>query len=81
MICPGRALAREIRSLIEYTGTDGCTNTEINRFLQMPEARKQITMSGMIIETSSIEHFAEFLKRESTKYQKVIEAAGIKSTL
>ena len=56
-------------------------NTEINRFLQTPQARKQMTMSGMIIEASSIEHFAEFLKRESTKYQKVIEAAGIKSTL
>ena len=56
-------------------------NTEINRFLQAPEARKQMTMSGMIIEASSIEHFAEFLKRESTKYQKVIEAAGIKGTL
>jgi tripartite-type tricarboxylate transporter receptor subunit TctC len=56
-------------------------NTEVTAILKLPEAQKNLAVGGMSIEATSAERFADFLKRESAKYQKVIEAAGIRGTL
>ena len=41
----------------------------------------QVPVYFMNVTQSIPEHCAEFLKRESAKYVRVIEAAGIKGTL
>ena len=56
-------------------------NSEVTAILRLPEAQKNLAAGGMSIEASSAERFADFLKRESAKYQKVIELAGIRGTL
>lgn len=56
-------------------------NTEVNAILRLPEAQKNLAAGGMTIEATGAERFAEFLKRETAKYQRVIEAAGIRGTL
>lgn len=56
-------------------------NAEVRVILQLPETRKQVAATGMLIEATSAEQFAEFLKKEAAKYVRVIEAAGIKGTL
>ncbi len=56
-------------------------NDAVKKILLLPDTRNRIAATGMVIEASSAEHFAEFLKREAAKYVRVIEAAGIKGTL
>ena len=59
----------------------GSINAEVNAILRSPEAQKNLAVGGMSVEATSAEQFAEFLKRESSKYQRVIEASGIQGTL
>ena len=56
-------------------------NTEVVRILNLPELKNRLSEDGMVIVGSTPEQFAEFLGRETAKYTKVIEAAGIKGTL
>ncbi len=56
-------------------------NSEVTAILRLPEAQKNLSAGGMSIEASAADRFAEFLRRESVKYQKVIELAGIRGTL
>jgi tripartite-type tricarboxylate transporter receptor subunit TctC len=56
-------------------------NTEIRNIITLPETRKGLAAQGMVVEASGAEQFAEFLKRESAKYTRIIQAAGIKGTL
>jgi tripartite-type tricarboxylate transporter receptor subunit TctC len=56
-------------------------NAEIKNILMLPDTRKGLSATGMVVEASTVDHFAEFLKRESEKYTRVIQAAGIKGTL
>jgi tripartite-type tricarboxylate transporter receptor subunit TctC len=56
-------------------------NTEIRNIIMLPDTRKGLSAQGMVVEASSPDHFAEFLKRETAKYVRVIESAGIKGTL
>ena len=56
-------------------------NTEINRILSLPETRKGLEATGMVVEASTAGEFGEFLKRETAKYSRVIDAAGIKGAL
>ena len=56
-------------------------NVEVTAILKLPEAQKNLAAAGMVIEATTAERFAEFLKRESLKYQRVIEASGIRGTL
>lgn len=56
-------------------------NTEIRTIINLPDTRKGLSAQGMVVEASSAEHFTEFLKRETAKYVRVIEFAGIKGTL
>jgi tripartite-type tricarboxylate transporter receptor subunit TctC len=56
-------------------------NAEVVRILNLPELKGRLADDGMVVVGSSPEQFAEFLGRETAKYAKVIEAAGIKGTL
>lgn len=56
-------------------------NTEMKNIVMLPETRKNLSGMGMVVEASRPEEFAQFLKRESAKYERVIQAAGIKGTL
>ena len=56
-------------------------NAEVTAILKLPEAQKNLATGGMAIEATSAERFAEFLKHESAKYQRVIEVAGIRGSL
>jgi tripartite-type tricarboxylate transporter receptor subunit TctC len=51
------------------------------RILNLPELKNRSADDGMVVVASTPEQFAEFLAKETVKYAKVIEAAGIKGTL
>jgi len=56
-------------------------NAEVARILNLPELKNRLTDDGMVVVAGTPGEFAEFLARETVKYEKVIEAAGIKGTL
>ena len=56
-------------------------STEVARILKLPELTARLAQDGMTVVASTPEQFAEFLARETVKYTRVIEAAGIKGTL
>ncbi len=56
-------------------------STEMGRILKLPEVTNRLADDGMTVVASTPEQFAAFLARETTKFARVIEAAGIKGTL
>jgi tripartite-type tricarboxylate transporter receptor subunit TctC len=56
-------------------------NAEVVRILKLPELTSRLADDGMTVVASSPERFTEFLVRETDKFTKVIEAAGIKGSL
>jgi tripartite-type tricarboxylate transporter receptor subunit TctC len=56
-------------------------NAEVVRILKLPELTNRLADDGMTVVASSPARFAEFLARETDKFTKVIEAAGIKGSL
>jgi len=56
-------------------------NAEVARALKLPELRNRLAEDGMTVVASSPEQFAEFLTRETAKFTRVIETAGIKGSL
>ncbi|MGQ0525562.1 MAG: tripartite tricarboxylate transporter substrate binding protein [Betaproteobacteria bacterium] len=56
-------------------------NAEVVRILQLPELKKRMDQDGMVVVASTPEQFREFFARETQKFSKVIETAGIKGTL
>jgi tripartite-type tricarboxylate transporter receptor subunit TctC len=56
-------------------------NAEVGRALNLPELKSRLAEDGMTVVASTPEQFSEFLARETAKFSKVIEAAGIKGTL
>ena len=56
-------------------------HAEMKKILMLPDTSKNLAAMGMVVEASTPEQFGEFLKRESAKYSKVIEVAGIKGTM
>jgi tripartite-type tricarboxylate transporter receptor subunit TctC len=52
---------------------------EAARILNQPDMKDRIAADGMTVVASTPARFAEFLKRETEKYARIIEAAGIKS--
>jgi tripartite-type tricarboxylate transporter receptor subunit TctC len=56
-------------------------NAEVVRILKLPELTNRLADDGMTVVASTPERFSEFLARETEKFTKVIEAAGIKGTL
>ena len=56
-------------------------NAEVGRALNLPELKSRLAEDGMTVVASTPERFAEFLARETAKFSRVIESAGIKGTL
>jgi tripartite-type tricarboxylate transporter receptor subunit TctC len=56
-------------------------SAEVARILKLPELTNRLADDGMTVVASTPERFAEFLARETEKFTRVIEAAGIKGTL
>jgi tripartite-type tricarboxylate transporter receptor subunit TctC len=53
----------------------------IARVLTQPEVKQRLGNEGMTVVASSPEQFGDFLVHETTKYNRIIESAGIKGTL
>jgi tripartite-type tricarboxylate transporter receptor subunit TctC len=53
-------------------------NTEINRVMNLPEVRKLVLTQGAEALTSTPQAFADYMKRETALYSKIIKDAGIK---
>jgi tripartite-type tricarboxylate transporter receptor subunit TctC len=53
-------------------------NSEINRVLQLPDVKERMAGHGMEPAGGSPERFREVLKRDITKWQKVVKTANIK---
>jgi tripartite-type tricarboxylate transporter receptor subunit TctC len=53
-------------------------NTEMNRLLQLPEMRERLAGDSMEVAGGSPERFSDLLKRDVTKWQKVVRTANIK---
>ena len=56
-------------------------NAEVARILKLPELRSRLAEDGMTVVAGTPEQFAEFLARETAKFSRVIETAGIKGSL
>lgn len=56
-------------------------NAEVARILKLPELKNRLAEDGMTVVAGTPEQFAEFLARETAKFSRVIDAAGIKGTL
>src|SRR5712675_102230 len=52
---------------------------EAAQILNQPDMKERIAADGMTVVASTPVQFAEFLKRETEKYARIIEAAGIKA--
>jgi len=52
---------------------------EVAQILDQPAMKERIAADGMTVVASTPRQFAEFLKRETEKYARIIEAAGIKA--
>ena len=51
---------------------------EIARIMTLPDTQQLMTAGGMTVVASNPQQFSEFLKRETAKYARVIQAAGVK---
>ena len=58
----------------------GKLQQEVARVLNLPELKERLAGEGMTTIASTPEQFVEFLARETAKYNRIIEAAGIKNT-
>jgi tripartite-type tricarboxylate transporter receptor subunit TctC len=58
----------------------GKLQQEVARVLNLPELKERLAADGMTVVASTPEQFAEFLARETAKYNRVIQAAGIKGS-
>jgi tripartite-type tricarboxylate transporter receptor subunit TctC len=56
-------------------------SAEVARVLKLPDLRSRLADDGMTVVASTPGEFADFLARETAKFARVIEAAGIKGTL
>src|SRR6185295_1385158 len=54
---------------------------EIARILNLPELKQRLGEDGMTVVAGTPDAFAQFLQRESAKFNRVIETAGIKGSL
>jgi tripartite-type tricarboxylate transporter receptor subunit TctC len=51
----------------------------VAQILNQPAMKERIAADGMTVVASTPAQFAEFLSRETGKYTRIIEAAGIKA--
>src|SRR6267378_2326071 len=52
---------------------------EVAQILNQPDMKERIAADGMTVVASTPERFTQFLERESAKYARIIEDAGIKA--
>jgi tripartite-type tricarboxylate transporter receptor subunit TctC len=52
---------------------------EVTRILNLPELKERLAGEGMTVIASTPEQFVEFLARETAKFNRIIQTAGIKS--
>ncbi len=52
-------------------------NREINKIIAEPAIRQKLEDQGAIVRPNSADEFADFVKRESAKYQQVVKQIGI----
>jgi tripartite-type tricarboxylate transporter receptor subunit TctC len=50
---------------------------EMAQVLRQPDVTERMTTDGVTVVASGPEEFAEFLSRETAKYARIIQAAGI----
>ena len=53
---------------------------EVTRVLNLPELKERLAGEGMTVVASTPEQFVEFLARDTAKYTRIIQAAGIKGS-
>lgn len=53
-------------------------NAEVNRILQLPEVRTRVDELGVRLDPMTPEQFAEFVRKENIKYQRVAKETGIR---
>ena len=53
---------------------------EVARILNLPELKERLAGEGMTVVASTPEQFVEFLARETAKFNRIIQAAGIKGS-
>jgi tripartite-type tricarboxylate transporter receptor subunit TctC len=70
MLVPG-ATPREVINKLQQ---------EVARILNLPELKERLAADGMTVVGSTPEQFVEFLARETAKYNRIIQAAGITGT-
>jgi tripartite-type tricarboxylate transporter receptor subunit TctC len=51
---------------------------EVTRILNLPELKERLAGEGMTVVGSTAEQFVEFLARETAKFNRIIQTAGIK---
>jgi len=56
-------------------------SAEVARILKLPDLRSRLADDGMTVVASTPGEFADFLARETAKFARVIETAGIKGSL
>jgi len=53
---------------------------DVTRILNLPELKERLAGEGMTVVASTPEQFIEFLARETAKFNRIIQAAGIKGS-
>jgi tripartite-type tricarboxylate transporter receptor subunit TctC len=61
--------------------TIGKIHQEMARILNLPELKQRLADDGMTVVASTPDAFVQFLNRETAKYNRIIETAGIKGSL
>jgi putative tricarboxylic transport membrane protein len=56
-------------------------NAEVNRILKLHDVTARLAQDGMTVVASTPAQFGEFLARETAKFSRVVEDAGIKGSL
>ena len=56
-------------------------NAEVTRILRLAELKSRLADDGMTVVAGSADEFAGFVARETAKYERIIDAAGIKGSL
>ena len=59
-------------------GTISRLNTEINKVLNDPEVRNGLTGQGLDVMGGSVQHFADFVRRDTERWRPAVEASGAK---
>jgi tripartite-type tricarboxylate transporter receptor subunit TctC len=54
-------------------------NAEVNRIMQLPEVQRRMEVEGERYTANTPEQFAQFLRAETAKWEKVVKDAGLKA--